>query len=156
MDNDEYEYMREDKILNNSFNNGEMEYNKFADEIRIDPKVSGQYEDNLSDDITNIRREKKIAEEIYELFSDSEFHEKYKVPKRVDKGDMIKMFYFFKTHLSKQTYSNVEIFIAFAEFFQINYDQLYTEIGVRDKEEILKELEGENNIKHKIKTKKLF
>jgi len=155
--NEEQENMRVDKILNNSYNTGEIEYQKFSDVIKIDDKVSGQYRENTSDDITMVRREKLLAEQIYLHFKTSEFFEKYKIPKRVDKSDMIKMFYFFKGFLSKEkTFSNIEIFIGFAEFFQINYDQLYTEIGVRDKEEILRELHDGNNIRQKIKTKKLF
>ena len=63
------------------------------------------------------------------------------------------MYYYFKERLLKEnTFSFIQIFIGFAEFFQINYDQLYGEIGVLDKEGILKEL----NKKEKIKTKKLF
>jgi len=156
-DDEEEQHMREDKILNNSYNTGNMEYQKFSEEIRIDDKVSGQYKESTSDNIVDVRREKKLAEEIYKYFNTSEFFQKYKIPKRVDKSDMIKMYYFFKTHLKKENiYSNVEIFIGFAEFFQINYDQLYTEIGVRDKEELLRELKSDYSIQNKIKTKKLF
>lgn len=157
MFNEEEEEMREDKILNNSYNTGNMEYQKFSEEIKIDVKVEGQYKESTSDNIVDVRREKKLAEEIYNYFNKSEFFEKYKIPKRVDKSDMIKMYYFFKTNLKKEkTYSNVEIFIGFAEFFQINYDQLYTEVGVRDKEELLRELKSDYSIQQKIKTKKLF
>jgi hypothetical protein len=157
MYNEDNENMKEDKILNNSYNSGNSEYNVFTESIQINAKVANQYKDNLSDDIVDVRREKKIAEQIYSYFSDSEFFEKYKIPKRVDKSDMIKMFYFFKKKLlPEKTFSNIEIFIGFAEFFQINYDQLYTEIGVKDKDEILRELHSDSNIKNKIKTKKLF
>ena len=154
---EENEPMKEDKILNNSYNNGSIEYSSFSHEIRIDPKVSGQYKENTSDNIVGVRTQKMLEEQIYSHFNGSEFFEKYKIPKRVDKSDMIKMYYFFKGHLTTEnTFSNIEIFIGFAEFFQINYDQLYTEIGVRDKEQILKEMTEGYNIKNKIKTKKLF
>jgi hypothetical protein len=50
----------------------------------------------------------------------------------------------------------MEIFIAFAEFFQINYDQLYNEVGVLDKEGLLRELNEKYGLTHRIKTKRLF
>ena len=79
------------------------------------------------------------------------------MPKRVDKSDMIKMYYYFKEKLvHEKAFSNVEIFIGFAEFFQINYDQLYAQVGVKDKEGLLRELHEKYHLTEKIQTKKLF
>ena len=157
MYNKESEYMIQDKILNNAYNTGEIDHQAFTQTIKIDAKVIGQYKENTSDNIIGVRTQKMLEDQMYLHFKNSEFFEKYKVPKRVDKSDMIKMYYFFKGFLIKErTFSNIEIFIGFAEFFQINYDQLYTEIGVRDKEEILHELHDSKSLKNKIKTKKLF
>ena len=50
----------------------------------------------------------------------------------------------------------MEIFVGFGEFFQDSYEQLYLEIGVLDKEQILKELSDKYKVKHKILSKKLF
>jgi len=67
------------------------------------------------------------------------------------------MYYYFKENLlPKNTYSSSQIFMGFAEFFQVNYDQLYSEIGVMDKENLLKELNIHRGLKKKIQTKKLF
>lgn len=149
--------MKEDKILNNSYNTGDVEYNAFASSMKIDNRVSSQYSEALSENIVDLRIQQKIEKQIYEYFEPSEFYEKYRVRKRVDKGDMIKMYYFFKEKLLKEkSYSNMQIFIGFAEFFQINYDQLYTEIGVRDKEELLREMHETYGIKKKMQTKRLF
>lgn len=160
-DEDDAEYtteiMKEDKIINNSYNTGEIEYEAFSGEMKIDPRVAGLYEDVHSDNMYEIRTVKALNEEIYDLFEKSPFHEKYKNPKRVDKNDMVKMYYYFKDFLvKKQSYSSVQIFMGFAEFFQINYDQLYGEIGVMDKENLLKELDNHNDMKSKIQTRKLF
>lgn len=151
------ENMKEDKILNNSFNSGELNYQEFTRPIKLDNRVSGNYEDQLGDIIEH-RTMDMLNNMIYDIFKDSEFYEKYKNPKRVDKNDMIKMYYFFKEELSKsdKKFSSMEIFIGFAEFFQINYDQLYNEIRVSDKENLLKELNEKYGLKHKIKTKRLF
>jgi len=149
--------MREDKILNNSYNTGDIDYEAFTAPMKIDDRVSSLYDDQLSDNLIDVRTEKKLDEDLYKLFQISPFYQKYKNPKRVDKGDMSKMYYYFKEELVKsKSYSSMQIFISFAEFFQINYDQLYAEIGVLDKESLLKELSEKGKIKNKIKTRKLF
>jgi len=149
--------MKEDKIINNSYNTGEMEYEVFSATMKIDDRVSSLYEDQYSENMYELRTVKALSEEIYKLFQASPFHEKYKNPKRVDKGDMVKMYYYFKEILVKErSYSSAQIFMGFAEFFQINYDQLYNEIGVLDKEGLLRELNSHQGMKSKIQTKKLF
>lgn len=154
---EEKENMKEDKIINNSYNTGEMDFEAFTGVIKIDDRVSSLYEDEHSENMYERRIIKKLNEDIYTLFQESPFHEKYKNPKRVDKSDMIKMYYYFKDKLLKEkSYSSTQIFMGFAEFFQINYDQLYKEVGVMDKENMLKELHSHNGLKNKIKSKKLF
>ena len=150
------ENMKDDKILNNSFNSGELNYQQFTQTIKIDSRVSGLYEDQMGDIIEH-RTMQLLNDEIYEIFTESPFYEKYKVPKRVDKNDMIKMYYYFKEQLGKiKNFSSMEIFVGFAEFFQINYDQLYGEIRVLDKESLLKELNEKYGLQSRIKTKRLF
>ena len=152
----EQENMKEDKIINNSFNSGELNYEDFTQTIKVDSRVSSLYEDQLGDIIEH-RIMQRLNAEIYEIFKDSPYYEKYKNPKRVDKNDMIKMYYYFKDAIIKiKNFSAMEIFIGFAEFFQINYDQLYGEIRVLDKEDLLKELNEKYNLSNRIKTKRLF
>jgi hypothetical protein len=154
---EESKNMKEDKIINNSYNTGEMEYEVFSATMKIDDRVASLYEDQYSENMYEVRTVKALSEDIYTLFMESPFHEKYKNPKRVDKGDMVKMYYYFKEKLIKaKSFSNAQIFMGFAEFFQINYDQLYNEVGVLDKEGLLRELNDHKSMKSKIETKKLF
>lgn len=148
--------MKKDKIINNSFNSGELNYENFSQTIKIDSRVSALYEDQLGDVL-----EHRIAQDlnalIYDIFKESQYYEKYKNPKRVDKNDMIKMYYYFKEEVTKiRNFSSMELFVGFAEFFQINYDQLYGEIRVLDKEHLLKELNEKYSLESRIKTKRLF
>lgn len=148
--------MKEDKIINNSFNSGEMNYQEFTVGIKIDSRVSSLYDDQLGD-VLEYRTRSLLNDKIYEFFIDSPFYEKYKNPKRVDKNDMIKMYYYFKELIMGiKNFSTMEMFIGFAEFFQINYDQLYAEIRVLDKESLLKELNDKYSLQNRIKTKRLF
>jgi len=149
--------MKDDKIINNSYNSGDIEYESFTQPMKVDDRVLDLYSDTISDNIVEERTNKILDEKIYELFKQSPFYEKYKNPKRVDKNDLVKMYYYFKERLLKEkTFSSTQIFIGFAEFFQINYDQLYSEVGVLDKEGLLRELNEKFNLNRKIKTKKLF
>lgn len=149
--------MKEDKIINNSFNTGEQNYEDFSGIMKIHESVFAMYEDQLGENIIEHRTLKMLDAELYDLFEESPYFEKYKKPKRADGNDRIKMYYYFKERLLKEKkYSNTEIFIAFAEFFQVNYDQLYNEVSVSDKENLLKELNQKYGLEHKIKTKKLF
>ena len=149
--------LREDKIINNSYNQGEQTYEDFGSTMRVHDSVFNLYEDQLGDNIVENRTLKMLDEEMYEIFVASPYYEKYKKIKRADGNDRIKMYYYFKERLLKEkTFSSTQIFIGFAEFFQINYDQLYSEVGVLDKEGLLRELDEKFNLNRKIKTKKLF
>jgi len=149
--------MKEDKIINNSYNSGDIDYESFSLPMKVDDRVFDLYKDVLSENIVEERTLKILDDKIYEIFSISPFYDKYKNPKRVDKNDLVKMYYYFKEKLLKEnTFSSIQMFIGFAEFFQINYDQLYGEIGVLDKEGLLKELNEKFSLNRKIKTKKLF
>jgi hypothetical protein len=156
MDFKNNENMKEDKIINNSFNSGELKYQEFTQSIKVDSRVAGLYEDQLGD-VLEHRTIQVLNDLIYKIFKDSSYYEKYKNPKRVDKNDMIKMYYFFKEEIKKERdFSAMEVFIGFAEFFQINYDQLYNEVRVLDKESLLKELNEKFGLDGRIKTKRLF
>lgn len=154
---EEEDNMKEDKILNNSYNTGEIDREAFTAPMRVDDRVTHLYKDIMSENIVEERTLRVLDEQIYGYFLDSPFYEKYKNPKRVDKSDLVKMYYYFKQLLLKEnTYSAAQIFMGFAEFFQVNYDQLYTEVGVLDKEGLLKELNEKFSLRKKIKSKKLF
>lgn len=149
--------LKEDKIINNSYNQGEQTYQDFGAVMKVHDSVLSLYDDQLGENIIENRVLKMLDDEMYEIFEKSPYFEKYKKPKRADGNDRIKMYYYFKEKLLKNgNYTNMEIFIAFAEFFQVNYDQLYAEVGVLDKEGLLKELNEKYGLSNRIKTKKLF
>jgi len=149
---------RIDKIINNSYNQGEQTFTDFGQQImKVHDSVLSLHEDQLGENIIENRTLKMLNTEMYEIFQQSPYFDKYKKPKRADGSDRIKMYYYFKEKLLLQRkYSNKDIFIAFAEFFQINYDQLYNEVGVLDKESLIREMNEDGKFSHKIKTKRLF
>lgn len=129
----------------------------FGSTIRVEDSVFHLYEDQLGDNIVENRVIKMLDDEMYTIFINSAFYEKYRKRKKADGNDRVKMYYYFKEQLlNKKNYTNMEIFIAFAEFFEINYNQLYSEIGVLEKEGLLRELNDKYGLTDKIKTKRLF
>jgi len=146
-----------DKIIDNSFNRGEQGYTDFGPTIKVHDSVAGMYNDQLGENIIENRILKNLNEDFYQIFIASPYYEKYKKPKRADASDRVIMYYYFKDKLlAHSKYSLYDIFITFAEFFQVNYDQFWSEIGVLDKEGLLKEISAKNGLLYRIKTKRLF
>lgn len=149
--------MKHNKIINNSYNTGEIKYEAFQGKMKVADKIQDLHEDQLSDDIIDVRQYSELSNIIYEEFIKSPYYEKYKNPKKVEKSDISNIYYYFKDILAKQNlYTLTQIFISIAEFFQINYNQLHNQIGVLDKEILLKEMSKFNNKKIENKSKKLF
>jgi hypothetical protein len=149
--------MHEDKIINNSYNTGALDFEAFSGQIKVHNSVTDLYQDQLSDDLIEYRTLKMLEEELYELFEKSPYFNKYKKTKRVDKNELVQIYYYFKERLTmSKKYSSMEMFIGIAEFFQINYEQLYQSISVLDKEALLRELSEKYGLNDKIKCKKLF
>jgi len=78
--------MKEDKILNNSYNSGDIDYEAFTAPMKIDDRVSSLYDDQLSENLIDVRTEKALDEDLYKLFQESPFYAKYKNPKRVERA----------------------------------------------------------------------
>ena len=149
--------MKHNKIINNSYNTGEIKYEAFNGKMKVADKVNDLYEDQLSDDLIGVRQQNELLNRIFDLFQEAPFYEKYKNPKKVEKVDISNIYYHFKDILLKEnTYSLSQIFISIAEFFQINYNQLHNQIGVLDKELLLKEMMSQNSKFNIVKVKKLF
>ena len=72
--------MKEDKILNNSYNSGEIEYEAFSGTMKIDDRIFSQHEDQLSDNLVEQRVIKRLDEDLYDFFLVSPFYQKYKNP----------------------------------------------------------------------------
>jgi len=152
--------MKNEKDPKNHFHNESEANNNYEDIIgtlKVDSNIFSVYEDTISENLVEYRNIKSLNDEMYKIFNGSDYFEKYKRYRKVDKSDLPIMYYYFKEKLSMlKMYTDMEIFIAFAEMFQISYEQLYSDISVSDKENILKELDNKYKLNSKIKTKKLF
>lgn len=151
----------EDKIFNSQFNNVEFGSERTSQqEISINPAVADRYEENTSENIEDVYTKRNMMEKMEELYEESEFYEKYgQEPKRVDRCDFFKIYYYFKDKLKElNEYNAVQIFCAIAEFFDLNYKIIYKDIiTLEDKVEILDILEDQYGLDKPLQnSKKLF
>jgi hypothetical protein len=104
---------REDKIINNSYNQGEQTYEDFGQQtMKVHDSVLSMYDDQLGENIIENMTLKMLDTEMYKIFEKSPYFEKYKKPKRADGNDRIKMFYYFQEKLlAHQKYSYKDILL---------------------------------------------
>src|ERR1035437_2798230 len=93
---------KKDKIINNSYNQGEQNYEEFNGTMKVHDSVFALYEDQLGDNIIENRTLKMLDNEMYTIFENSPYFEKYKKPKKADGNDRIKMYYYFKQKLLEE------------------------------------------------------
>lgn len=142
--------MKEDKIFNNKFNSGEVEYEVFG-------KININSDFATSDDMFEDYNEKQIQKDIYTIFKESKYYEEYSKNKKVPKSEIANLYYYFDERIPETNeVTIIEKFINVAEFMSISYDDLYRELGPSYKEKIIKELDNKYGIFKKRKIKRLF
>lgn len=98
-----------------------------------------------------------LREDLYNIFVNSVYYEKYGKIKKVSKQDMLKVFlYFFDNIQEKQRYTIVDKFIEIVDFMNMNYDVMYKELPMLYKQNLIAELDNTYNIFDKRKIHKLF
>lgn len=143
--------MKEDKIFNNRFNTGEMDFDLFGAITKID--VGSANDDDNIDEYTGHEFQKTL----YEIFLVSPFYEEYSKHKKVPKNEAAKIYYYFEERIPHtKDLSKLDLFIHIAEFMTIEYGVLYNELGAPSKELLLKELDVKYNIFKKRNIRRLF
>lgn len=141
--------MKEDKIFNNRYNTGDIEYEVFG-KIQVHEKF-------LPRDVFEEYANTKLQDELYEIFVKAEFYEEYSKNKKVVRSDVSRVYYYFDDNLQNtKAISPIEKFISIAEFMSIPYEQLYEELAPSYKEALLRELDRKYKIFSKRKIKRLF
>jgi hypothetical protein len=100
---------------------------------------------------------KLLREDMYTVFVNSTFFEKYEKIKKVPKQDMLKIFLYFNDNVDvKNRYTSVEKFLEIADFMNMNYETLYKELPMIYKQNLIAELDKKYKIFNKRKVHKLF
>lgn len=143
-----------DKIFDNKFNSGEIEFEAFH-APEIDHSYSAQFLDNYRNNYDVFRYE-QLSEIILDLWEKSTWYNKFGKKRRIPKEYLGEIFFCIRKDISDQTYTHIEIFTGIADFFNLNYKALYDMIAVSSKIELLKELDDKYNIFNKKHITKLF
>lgn len=100
---------------------------------------------------------KLLREDLYDIFVNSDFYEKYAKIKKVPKQDMLRIFlYFYDNIKEKERYTVVEKFLEIADFMFMNYEIMYKELPMIYKQNLIAELDKKYTIFDKRKFHKLF
>jgi hypothetical protein len=142
-----------DKIFGNDYNTGNIDHEVFSD-LKVDAEYSGSYLDSFYNSEEYVER-KDLDEKIMKLFSESRWSN-FSIRKKFPKDHLPHIFNYLRKGLDKQGHTSVDMFIAIAEFLDVNYEKLYELIGVKYKEELLVELEGKYKLISGKKEKRLF
>ena len=154
------------KVLNNAWIQGTAE-SSMSGPIAIDPSMEKQYDYALTSDPILLQERKDTQERLFEIFKASPWYEKYggkigpngiPIPKKVDKNDVVELFYYMKEKLDERKKLNVsEVVIAINAFFELNYDEIVNKVlSVPLKSKLYEELWEEHQEKMDVDQEKLF
>jgi hypothetical protein len=145
---------RKDKIFYNDYNVGNID-NKNLPDLKIEPGYSHTYLDSCYNS-DEYEERKQLMEHIYEVFNSSQWGNLPKNNKKFPTDLRPFIFNDIYKGLDGRNYSAVEMFVAIADFMDVKYETLYDSIGIKIKEDILKELDSHYNVLSKRNVKKLF
>jgi hypothetical protein len=147
--------LNSDKIFGNTFNSGDTEFEVFGK-----LKIHGDYntfDSEFTDNSYESYEKHELQKEIYTIFIESPFFEKYSKIKQVPKNDMAKIYYYFADPIRKKNrFTIIDIFIEIANFMNLNYKEMFHNLLPLDKQLIIQELDNTYGILKKRKIKKLF
>lgn len=128
----------DDKILDNKYNKGEVEYEEFT-EPKIDPSFRlGRL--NESYDSYDHYRMIDMNNFILGVYKDTIWYKSYDINKRIPKQELSEIYHFIKEQITDTSFTNTEIFIIIAQFLDVNMSILYKMIGLAYKCELIDEL----------------
>lgn len=147
-----------DKILDNKYNTGQVEHEFFH---ARDMRISDDYVDQNLDEYyksDKYARFKNLLEKIEEITCESSFrldeHPKRKLPK-ARLNDYL-CFVIEEVRKFDTTYSMMEFVIGTCEYLGCNYENMFKEMNVSHKEQLLNELDKDYDIFSRMNIKKLF
>lgn len=149
------------EIINNSYEDVDYTNDRFTQNtLSIDPMVSDNYKESLSDELDEVYNLKQLEEFLGEFYENSPWFAKYgRNAKKIERGDISDIYYYFKEKLeSVKIFNIVHILCAICEFFDLNYKYVYNDIvSLRDKANILESLEDKYGLEDYFKKSvKLF
>lgn len=146
---------KDDKIFGNDYNTGNIEF-EFFSTIKVKDEFSSTTSKEFTDNSYTAWEKEQLREDLYEIFENAPFRDKYAKIKKVPKNEMVRIYYYFSDKLNEGKYSTVQVFTEIAEFMKMNYKDMFHQLLPVDKQNIVRELGEEYNIAALKKQKRLF
>ena len=143
-----------DKIFGNDYNAGNVEF-EFFGKIKAQDDFDVTGPEFLDNSFANWEKQ-QLREELFTIFENATFKDKYSKIKKVPKTEMVKIYYHFADNLTQGKYTGVQIFTEIAEFMKMNYKDMFHQLLPVDKQRIIQELQDEYNVLGKRNIKRLF
>lgn len=138
------------KIVQNDYNMGTYDFENLGD-IKIHSN-SSVFTDNFFD----AYEKTQIREILYKLFEETEYKNKYEGVRRIQKNDVMDIFYIFYRSKELEQFSCIDRFTESCNFLNFDYKYVYYNLLPNEKEQIVKAMDEEFGILKSTNIKKLF
>lgn len=143
-------YKRGDKILDNDYNQSNIEFSSNANNV-LDSVFVDDYMDYCKDP-QEYDRKSRLENHLVDIIETSEFGQYLVEQKKFPKNFLSELYILVHSNTNNLEWSRVELINKTAEILKINLSQFFNAIPVKFKEELLNEL----NVDYKIfKNKKI-
>lgn len=139
------------KVFNNDYNTQNIDF-EFFGEIKVKAEISEQFTDSS---FSEYERE-ELRKELFEIFKEADFYEKYAKIKKVPKNDVQAIYYYFARRITQNKYTLVQTFTEISEFMKLDYKEMFHKLMPIEKQKIIQELDREYNVLNNKNTKRLF
>lgn len=143
-----------DKIFDNKFNRGEIDFQPFEKNVEIDKQYVNDQMLNYYNSYDYYRIE-ELTKVIGTIYEGTKWWATYH-SKRIPKFELSEIYQYIRSRIEDTTYTESEVFVEIADFLDVRYITLYEMVSNVYKKKILEELNENFNIQSKLKTYKLF
>lgn len=145
-----------DKILNNSYNRGDVEFDPFK-KIQIE---SNYLNDNLDDNYSaeEYRREKYLNERIYNIINENEIYKVFLSQKKATRDNIGNLYKYILDELGPdlEEYTKCEITHSCINALDVSYESFYNSLFIIHKSQLMEEMNSKYNVYKKKNFSPLF
>jgi hypothetical protein len=143
-----------DKIFNNDYNTGNLDFEEYGP-----PKVDNDYVESHMEsyyDSNEYHFKMQVMERVDRFFKSTDAGKVIGMKKKIPKQMLSNIYLLIKKEFPNGELTEIEYFIAVADYFGISYEILYENIPAIHRESLVRELDGKYSILKKRGMRKLF
>jgi hypothetical protein len=143
-----------DKIFNNDYNTGNLEFEEYGP-----PKVDSDYASDHMESYYNSNEyhaKMQTMEKIDAFFQTTDAGKIIGLKKKIPKQMLSKIYMSIRDAFRKGELTEVDYFVAVADYFGMSYEILYENIPAVHRESIVRELDGKYSVLKRRGLRKLF